>query len=86
MDFNGEKELRRAIESKCCLIVAREAGWNIFGSLSLVMRSVFEGGAGDVSPGSEVRSIDSGDLDLFFDSPPGDEEGDPGGEACRPPV
>lgn len=86
IDFNGEKELRAAIALKCCLIVAREAGWKILGSVSLVMRRVLEGGAGDVSPGKEVRSIDRGDLDLFFDNPPGEEDADTGGEACRPAV
>lgn len=86
IDFKGEKELRTAISLKCCLMVAREAGWKILGSVSLVMRSVLDGGAGDISPGTEVRSIERGDLDLFFDSPPGEEDAETGGEACRPAV
>lgn len=65
-----------AIELMCCLIVAREAGWKIFGSFSFVMRRVFEGGAGEVRPGTEDRSIDNGDLDRFFDIE-GEEEEEP---------
>lgn len=86
IDFNGEKEFSWAISLMCCLMVAREAGWKILESVSLVMRRVLEGGAGDMRPGKEVRSIDRGDLDLLVDRPPGEEEADTGGEACRPPV
>lgn len=86
IDLRGEKELRRAIEPMCSLIVARDAGWKILGSVSFVISSVFDGGAGEIRPGSEVRSMDKGDLDLFFDKAPGEEEADTGGEACRPPV
>ena len=51
------------------------------------MRRVFEGGAGDIRPGTEDRSRDSGDLDLFFDKePPGEDVAEKGGEACKPLV
>ena len=50
------------------------------------MRSVFEGGAGDIRPGTEDRSRDSGDLDLFFDNEPGEDVAEKGGEACKPLV
>jgi len=86
IDFSGENELSGAIELICCLIVAREAGWKILGSVSLVMRRVFDGGAGDIKPGTEDRSKDSGDLDLFFDSEPGEDAAEMGGEACKPLV
>lgn len=86
IDLRGEKELSWAIESICWRMVARDAGWKIFGSVNLVMSSVLEGGAGEIKPGREVRSMERGDLDLFFDRPPGEEEADTGGEACRPVV
>lgn len=86
MPLSGEKELRGAIEFMCCLIVAREAGWKILGSVSLVMRRVFDGGAGEIRPGTEERSSDSGDLDLFFDREPGEDVAEVGGETCRPLV
>lgn len=84
MDFSGENELSGEIELMCCLIVAREAGWKILGSVSLVMRRVLDGGAGDDRPGTEDKSMDSGDLDLFRDSEPGDDAAEAGGEPCRP--
>jgi len=86
MDFSGENELSGAIELMCCLTVAREAGWKIFGSVSLVMRRVFEGGAGDERAGSEERSKDSGDLDLFLDSDPGEDVAEMGGVVFEPLV
>jgi len=86
MDFNGENELSGDIELMCCLIVARLAGWKILGSVSLVIRSVLDGGAGDDRPGSEDRSIDSGDLDRFPDSEPGEDVAEAGGETCKPLV
>lgn len=86
--MRGENEFNTAIELMCCLTVAKEAGWNIFGSVSFVMRSVFEGGAGELKPGSEDKSRDSdnGDLDLFFDNDPGEDVADAGGEVCKPLV
>lgn len=47
---------------------------------------MFEGGAGEISPGIEDRSNDSGDLDRFCDRPPGEDAPETGGEACRPSV
>lgn len=86
IDLRGENELSGAIELRCCLIVAREAGWKIFGSVSLVMRRVFEGGDGDVRPGIEERSIDKGDLERFFDNEPGEDAAEVGGETRSPLV
>lgn len=86
IDFSGEKEFKGAIELICCLIVAREAGWKILASVNLVIKRVLEGGAGDVSPGKDVRSIDRGDLDLFLDIAPGEVVADTGGETCKPIV
>lgn len=86
IDLRGENELSGAIALRCCLIVARDAGWKIFGSVSLVMRRVFEGGAGDVNPGIEDKSIDNGDLERFFDSEPGEDAADVGGETRSPLV
>ncbi len=64
-------------------MVTKEAGWNMFGSSSLVIRSVFEGGEGCDSGGMEARSIDIGDCALFADSVEGEEEGEDerGGES-----
>lgn len=86
MDLRGEKELRGARESMCWRIVAREAGWKILGSVSLVIRRVLEGGAGEMRPGREVRSIERGERERFFDRPPGEEVAETGGEAWRLPV
>lgn len=80
MDLSGENELRGAIELMCCLIVAIEAGWKILGSVSLVIKRVFEGGAGEVRGGKELRSSERGDLGLLL---PGDEVADVGGDTCR---
>lgn len=86
IDFSGENEFSGDIELICCRIVASEAGWKIFWSLSLVMRSVFEGGAGEIRPGIEDKSNDKGDLDRFADNEPGEDAPETGGEACRPSV
>lgn len=86
IDFSGEKEFSGAIELMCCLIVAKEAGWKILASVSLVMRSVFDGGAGELRPGMEDRSMDNGDLDRFFDMDPGDDVAETGGDTWRPLV
>lgn len=50
------------------------------------MSSVLEGGAGELKPGIEDRSIDKGDLDRFFDSEPGEDVADTGGETWSPLV
>ena len=79
MDFRGEKLLRGAMELICSRIVAIEAAWKILGSSSLVMRRVFDGGAGEESGGNEVRSMERGDREHFFDTE-GEEPADCGGE------
>lgn len=70
----------------CWRIVASEAGWKIFGSVSLVIRRVFEGGAGEIRPGIEERSMDSGERDRLADNEPGDDAPETGGETRRPSV
>jgi hypothetical protein len=42
---------------------------------------VFDGGAGETKGGRDVRSIDSGDLERFFDRLAGEEEAVAGGES-----
>jgi hypothetical protein len=44
------------------------------------MRRVLDGGDGCDSGGIDVRSIDRGERDLFFERPPGEDEADIGGE------
>lgn len=83
MDFNGEKELRVAMELMCARIVASEAGWKILESSSRVMRSVLDGGAGCCKGGMLVRSIDKGERERFCDREEGegvDEVADSGGD------
>lgn len=86
IDLRGENEFNGDIELICSLIVARDAGWKILGSVSFVISRVFDGGAGDVRPGIEDKSIDSGDLERFFDNDPGEVVADTGGETCSPRV
>jgi hypothetical protein len=61
-DFSGENAWRGTMLERWVRIVAREAGWKIDRSSRLVMRRVFEGGAGWVSGGIEDRSIERGVL------------------------
>ena len=56
------------------------------GSVNFVMSRVFDGGAGELKPGIDERSTESGDLDLLLDNEPGDVVADTGGEACSPLV
>ena len=76
MDFRGLKLFRCDMEEMCSRMVARDAGWNILGLSSRVMRSVFDGGAGDDNGGRDDKSMERGDRDRFLDI----EEGDAGGE------
>lgn len=64
-------------------MVASDAGWKILESVSLVIRSVLDGGAGEIRPGSEDKSSDNGDLDLFADSDCGDADAECGGDTCN---
>lgn len=59
-DLSGEKEWMATMFERCVRIVASEAGWNIARSSSLVIRRVFDGGAGVERGGMEERSIESG--------------------------
>jgi hypothetical protein len=59
-DLSGEKEWMATMLERCVRIVAREAGWNIARSSRLVIRRVFDGGAGVERGGMEERSIESG--------------------------
>lgn len=72
IDLSGEKEFKGAMSLMCWRIVAMDAGWKILGSVRRVMRSVFEGGEGDVRGGSVVRSSDKGLRDRFFDTEDGE--------------
>ena len=82
-DLSGEKLCNGAISSTCCRIVARDAGWNILGSSSLVIRRVLEGGEGWESGGIEDRSIDRADWARFAERPDGEEEDDRGGDSVE---
>jgi hypothetical protein len=59
--------------------VARDEGWKILGSERRVISKVLDGGEGEDNGGSEDRSMDSGERDLFCDSE-GDEPALAGGE------
>ena len=50
------------------------------------MRSVFDGGAGEINPGTFEKLSDSGERDLFCDRDLGDVDVENGGEACKPVV
>lgn len=65
--------MRGAMALMCSRMVARDAGWKILESERRVTRSVFEGGEGEVSGGSVVRSRDKGLRERFADSEEGDE-------------
>src|SRR6266536_5773744 len=59
-DLSGEKEWRGTMLERWVRIVASDAGWNTERSSRLVIRSVFEGGAGVLRGGMEERSIENG--------------------------
>ncbi len=80
-DLSGEKELSVASSLMCCLIVAREAGWNILGFSRRVIRRVLEGGAGCERGGREDKSSDRGERERFADNEPGEEAVETGGES-----
>lgn len=80
IDLSGENEFNGASSLMCCRIVARDAGWNILGSSSRVIRRVLEGGAGCDRGGRDERSSDRGDRDRLCDNEAGDEAVDVGGE------
>lgn len=57
----GEKELRGAMAVMRERISARDGGWKILISLSLVIRRVFDGGEGCERGGRSVRSSERED-------------------------
>lgn len=44
---------------------------------------VFDGGAGEIKPGTEERSRESGDFDRFFERLEGEDVAENGGELVR---
>lgn len=64
-------------------MVASEAGWKMFGSSSLVISSVFDGGEGCDSGGNEDKSNDIGECALLVARADGEEEEDKGGDSVE---
>ena len=64
-------------------MVASEAGWKMFGSSSLVISSVFDGGDGCDSGGIEDKSSDIGECARLVARADGEEEEDKGGESVE---